>query len=83
MKLITLAFLDSGIKIFFLTNPSGRFYAGFMTQTDDEQLSFPMEEKFHQPQARFCAQQRRTVTEKEGFAVVHTVTKVDCLLLIY
>jgi RNase H-like domain found in reverse transcriptase len=51
-----------------------------------EQLDLPMEEQDHQPLAFLSgefkgAQQRWTLPEKKGFALVNTVTKVDNLLL--
>jgi RNase H-like domain found in reverse transcriptase len=57
-----------------------------VTQIDEEQLDLPMEEQDHQPLAFLPgefkgAQLRWTVPEKEGFAIVDTVTKVDYLLL--
>jgi hypothetical protein len=65
---------------------SDRFYAGMVTQIDEEQLDLPMEEQDHQPLAFLSgefkgAQLRWTEPEKEGFAIVDTVVKVDYLLL--
>jgi hypothetical protein len=83
---MTLAFLDPGKRICVLTDASDRFYAGLVTQIHEEQLDLPMEEQDHQPLAFLSgefksAQLRWTVPEKEGFAIVDTVTKVDYLLL--
>jgi RNase H-like domain found in reverse transcriptase len=69
-----------------LTDASDRFYAALMTQAHKEQLDHAMEEQDHQPLAFLSdefkgAQLRWTVPEKEGFAIVDTVTKVDYLLL--
>jgi RNase H-like domain found in reverse transcriptase len=69
-----------------LTDASDRFYAGLVKQIDGEQLDLTMEEENHQPIAFLSgefkgAQLRWTVPEKECFAIVDTVTKVDYLLL--
>jgi RNase H-like domain found in reverse transcriptase len=69
-----------------LTDASDRFYAGLVTQIDEELLDLPMEEQDRQPLAFLSGefkgtQLRWTVPEKEGFAIVDTVTKVDVLLL--
>jgi hypothetical protein len=69
-----------------LTDASDRFYAGLVTQKDEEQLDLPMEEQDHQPLAILSVefkgvQLRWTVPEKEGFAIFDTVTKVEYLLL--
>jgi Reverse transcriptase (RNA-dependent DNA polymerase) len=53
MELLTLAFPDPGKRICVFPDASDRFYAGLMTQIDDEQLDLPMEEQDHQPLA-FC-----------------------------
>jgi RNase H-like domain found in reverse transcriptase len=81
---MTLAFSDPDKRICVLMDASDRFYAGFVTQIDEEQLDLPMEEQDHQPPAFLSgefkgAQLRWTVPEKEGFAIVDTVTKVDYL----
>jgi hypothetical protein len=83
---MTLAFSDPDKRICVLTDASDRFYAGLATQIDEEQLDLPMEEQDHQPLAFLSgefkdAQLRWTVSEKEGIAIVDTVTKVDYLLL--
>jgi RNase H-like domain found in reverse transcriptase len=83
---MTLAFPDPDKRICVLTYASDRFYAGLVTQIEEEQLDLPMEEQDHQPLACFSGefkgvQLRWTVPEKEGFAIVDTVTKVDYLLL--
>jgi hypothetical protein len=62
-----------------LTDASDRFYAGLVTQIQEEQLDLPMEEQDHQPLAFLSGefkgvQQRWTVPEKKGFAIVDTVT---------
>jgi hypothetical protein len=69
-----------------LTDASDRFYAGLVIQINEEQLDLPMEEQDHQPLAflssEFKGEQLRwTVPEKDFFAIVDTVTKVDYLLL--
>jgi RNase H-like domain found in reverse transcriptase len=69
-----------------LTDASDRFYAGLVTQIDEEKLDLLMYEQDHQPLAFLSgefkgAQLRWTVPEKEGFAFVDTVTKVKYLLL--
>jgi hypothetical protein len=81
-----LAFPDPDKRICVLMDPSDRFYAGLVTQIHEEQLDLPMEEQDHQPLAFLSgefkgAQIPWTVPEKEGFAVVNTVTKIDYLLL--
>jgi RNase H-like domain found in reverse transcriptase len=84
---MTLAFPDPYKRICVLTDASGRFYAGLVTQIDEEQLDFPMDEH-HKPLAFLSGEFKRgqlllTVPGKEGFAIVDTVTKVDYLLLSY
>jgi RNase H-like domain found in reverse transcriptase len=85
MESMTLAFPDPDKRIFVLTDASDRFYAGLVTQIDEEQLDLPMEEHDYQPLAFLRRVQRRETTmevpEKEGFAIVDTVTKVDYLFL--
>jgi RNase H-like domain found in reverse transcriptase len=86
IKSMTLAFPDPDKRICDFTDASDRFYAGLMTQIHEEQLYVPMEKQDHQPLAFLSgefkgAQLRWTVPEKEGFAIVDTVTKVDYLLL--
>jgi RNase H-like domain found in reverse transcriptase len=86
MESMTLAFSDPNKKICVLTDASDRFYAGLVTQIDEEQLNLRMEEQDHQPLAFLAgefkgAQLRWTVPEKECIAIVDTVTKVDYLLL--
>jgi RNase H-like domain found in reverse transcriptase len=88
MDSMTLAFPDPDKRICVLTDASDRFYVGLVTQIDEKQLDLPMEEQDHQPLAFLSgefkgAQLRWTVPEKEGFAIVDTVTKVDYLLLIH
>jgi RNase H-like domain found in reverse transcriptase len=51
MESMTLAFPDPGKRICVLTDASDRFYAGLVTQIDEEQLDLPMEEQDHQPLA--------------------------------
>jgi RNase H-like domain found in reverse transcriptase len=84
MESMTLAFPDPGKSICVLTDTSDRFYAGVVTQIDEEQLDRPIEEQDHQPLAFLSgefkgAQLRWTVPEKEVFAIVDTVTKVEYL----
>jgi RNase H-like domain found in reverse transcriptase len=86
MESMMLAFPDPGKRICVLTDASDRFYAGLATHIHEEQLDHPMEEQEHQHLALFSgefkgAQLRWTVPEKEGFAIVDTVTKVDYLSL--
>jgi RNase H-like domain found in reverse transcriptase len=86
IKSMTLALPDPDKRFSVLTDASDRFYAGLVTQIDEEQLDFLMEEHNHQPLAILSgefkgAQLRWTVPEKEGFAIVDTVTYVDYLLL--
>jgi RNase H-like domain found in reverse transcriptase len=86
MESMTLALPDPDKRICVLTDVLDRFYAGLVTQIDEEQLDLPMEEQDHQPLAFLScefksAQLRWIVPEKEGFAIVDTVTKVDYLLL--
>jgi hypothetical protein len=84
MESMTLAFPDSDKRICVLTDASDRFYAGLVTQIGEEQLDLLMEEQDHQPLGFFSgefkgAQLKWTVPEKELFAIVDTVTKVDYL----
>jgi RNase H-like domain found in reverse transcriptase len=51
MDSMTLAFSDPDKRICVLTDASGGFYAGLVTQIDEEQLDLPMEEQDHQPLA--------------------------------
>jgi RNase H-like domain found in reverse transcriptase len=86
MESMTLAFPDPDKRICVLTDASDRFYPGLVTQIVEEQLDRLMGEQDHQHLASLSgefkgAQLRWTVPEKEGFAIVDTVTKVDCLLL--
>jgi RNase H-like domain found in reverse transcriptase len=81
-----MAFPDPDKRICVSMNASDRFYADLVTQIDEKQLDLPMEEQDHQLLAFLLgefkgAQLRWTVPEKEGFAIVDTVTKVDYLLL--
>jgi RNase H-like domain found in reverse transcriptase len=46
-----LAFADRDKRICVLTDASARFYAGLVTQIDEEQLDHAMEEQDHQPLA--------------------------------
>jgi RNase H-like domain found in reverse transcriptase len=86
MESMTLAFPDPDKRICVLTDASDRFYAGLVTQIEEEQLYPPMEEQDHQPLAFLSGefkgvQLRWTAPEKECFAIVDTVTKVNYLLL--
>jgi RNase H-like domain found in reverse transcriptase len=51
MKSVTLAFPDPDKRICVLTDSSDRFYAGLMTQIDEQQLDLPMEAQDYQPLA--------------------------------
>jgi hypothetical protein len=42
MKSMTFAFADLDKRICVLTDASDRFYAGLVTQIDEEQLDLPM-----------------------------------------
>jgi hypothetical protein len=82
MESMTLAFPDPDKGICVLTDSSDRFYTGLVTQIHEEQLGHPKKEQDHQPLAFLSgefkgAQLGWTVPEKEGFATVDTVTKVD------
>jgi hypothetical protein len=86
MESMTLAFPDPEKMICVLNDASDRFYSGLVTQIHEEHMDLPLEEQDHQPLALLSgefkgAQLRWTVPEKEGFAIVDTVTKVDYLLL--
>jgi RNase H-like domain found in reverse transcriptase len=86
MESMTLALPDPDKRICVLPDACDRFYAGLVTQIHQEQLNLPIEDQYHQPLAFLSgefkgAQQRWTVPEKEVFAIVDTVTKVDYLLL--
>jgi hypothetical protein len=48
---MTLAFPNPEKKICVLTDASDLFYAGLVTQIDEEQLDLEMEEQVHQPLA--------------------------------
>jgi RNase H-like domain found in reverse transcriptase len=83
---MALAFRNPDKRICVLTDASDRFYAGLVTQIHEEQLDLPMKKQDHQPLAFLSgefkgAQLGWTVPEKEGFAIVDTVTNVDYLLL--
>jgi RNase H-like domain found in reverse transcriptase len=85
MESMTLTFPDLDKRIFVLTDAADRFNAGLVT-IHEEQLDLPNEEQDHQPLAFLSgefkdAQIRWTVPEKDGFAIVDTVIKVDYLLL--
>jgi hypothetical protein len=47
MESMTLEFPDPDKRICVLTDASDRFYAGLVTQIDEEQLDLPMEEEGH------------------------------------
>jgi RNase H-like domain found in reverse transcriptase/Reverse transcriptase (RNA-dependent DNA polymerase) len=86
MNSMTLAFPDPDKRICVLTDDSDRFYAGLVTQTDEEKMNLTMEEQDKQSLAILSgefkgAQLQWTVPEKEDFAIVDTVAKVDYLLL--
>jgi hypothetical protein len=86
MESMTLAFPDPDKRICVLTDASDRFYAVLVTQIHEKQLNIPVQEQDHQPLAFLSgefkgAQQRWTAPEKEIFAIVDTVTKVNYLLL--
>jgi RNase H-like domain found in reverse transcriptase len=88
MESMTLEFPDPDKRIRVLTDASDRFYAGLVTQIDEEQLDLPMEEQDHQPQVFLSgefkgAQIRWKVPDKEGFAIFNTVNKVGYLYLIH
>jgi RNase H-like domain found in reverse transcriptase len=51
MESMTLAFPDPDKRICVLTNASDRFYAGLVTQIQEEQLDLSMAEQDHQPLA--------------------------------
>jgi RNase H-like domain found in reverse transcriptase len=51
MESMTLSFSDPDKRICVLTDASDRFYAGLVTQIDEEKLDLPMEEQDHQPLA--------------------------------
>jgi hypothetical protein len=87
MDSMTLAFPDPDKMICVLTDASDRFYSVLETQIYEGKLDphLLMNGQYHQPLAFLSgefkgAQLRLTVPEKEGFAVVDTVTKVDYLL---
>jgi hypothetical protein len=48
---MTLAFPDPDKRICVLTGSSDRFYAGLVTQIDEEQLDLPLEEQDRHPLA--------------------------------
>jgi hypothetical protein len=86
MESMTMAFPDPEKRICVLEVASDRFYAGLVTQIDEEQLDLPMEEQDHQPLAFLLSEFkgaliRWTVPEKQGFAIVDIVNKVDYILL--
>jgi RNase H-like domain found in reverse transcriptase len=59
MESMTLSFLDPDKRICVLTDASDRFYAGLVTQIDEEQLDLPMEEQDHQPLAFLSCEFKR------------------------
>jgi RNase H-like domain found in reverse transcriptase len=82
MDSMTFAFPDPDKRICVLTDASDRFYAGLVTQIHEKQQDLPMNEQDLKPLAFLSGefkgvQLRWTVPEKEGFAIVDTVTKVD------
>jgi RNase H-like domain found in reverse transcriptase len=86
MESMTVALPDIDKTICVLTDASDHFYAGLVTQIDEDQLDLPMVQQHHQPLAFLSgefngAQLRWTVPVKEYFAIVDTLTKVDYLLL--
>jgi hypothetical protein len=86
MESMTLAFPNPDKRICVLTNASDSFYAGLVTQIQEEQLDLSMAEQDHQPLAflssEFKGEQLRwTLPEKEDSAIVDTGTKVDYVLL--
>jgi hypothetical protein len=63
---MTLAFSDPDKRICVLTDASDRFYAGLVTQIDEEQLDLPMEEQDHQPLAFFVRRVQRRATKMDS-----------------
>jgi hypothetical protein len=81
-----LTLLDPDKRTFVLTDASGRFYAGLMTQIHKNQLTLLTAQEDHQSLAFLSgefkgAQQRLTVPEKQSFSIVDKVTMVNYLLL--
>jgi Reverse transcriptase (RNA-dependent DNA polymerase)/RNase H-like domain found in reverse transcriptase len=56
MESMTLEFPDPDKRICVLSDASGRFYDGLVTQIDEKQLDLPMEEQDHQPLAFFSGE---------------------------
>jgi RNase H-like domain found in reverse transcriptase len=66
MNSMTLAFPDSDKRICVLTDASDGFYAGLVTQIDEEQLYLPMEEQDQQPIAFFVRRVQRRATTMDS-----------------
>jgi RNase H-like domain found in reverse transcriptase/Reverse transcriptase (RNA-dependent DNA polymerase)/Integrase zinc binding domain/Chromo (CHRromatin Organisation MOdifier) domain len=85
-QMMEMNFPDPEKMLCVFTDASDEFHAGMLTQIDKAQLDLEFDQQQHQPLA-FCsgkftgAQLRWTTPEKEGYAVVHTVTTLDYLLL--
>jgi hypothetical protein len=72
---------SASVRLYILTDAFDRFFAGLMTQIDEEQLDLPMEEQDHQPPAFVSGEFKGmklglTVPEKDCFAIVDTLTKM-------
>jgi RNase H-like domain found in reverse transcriptase len=83
---MTTAHSDPKQRICVFTDASDAFYSGIITQVHEHNLDLPVHDQQHQPLAftsgRFRGSQERwTITEKEAFAVIETVTKHSYLLL--
>jgi RNase H-like domain found in reverse transcriptase len=66
MESMTLAFPDPDNRIRVLTDASDRFYAGLVTQIDEEKLDLPMEEQDHQPLAFSVRRVQRRATTMDS-----------------
>jgi RNase H-like domain found in reverse transcriptase/Integrase zinc binding domain len=84
--LMTTAHPDPSKRVCVFTDASDAFYSGMITQVLEHHLDLPVHDQQHQPLAftsgRFRGSQERwTISEKEAFAVIETVTKHSYLLL--
>jgi RNase H-like domain found in reverse transcriptase len=66
MDSMTLALPDPDKRICVLTDASDRFYAGLVSQIDEEQLDLLMEEQDHQPLAFFVRRVQRRATRMDS-----------------
>lgn len=81
-----LAYPEKGKIICVYTDASDRFWSAVVTQTDEKELSKPIEKQKHAPMgflgAEFKGAEKGWSTfEKEAFAIFQTFSKMDYLFL--